>query len=206
MGSLLPTSVLSKTCQPNCSLPSQGLQLSDSQQLVHPAALGRRPEEQRGERLHQQNLQLPAQVCGHGTAEPRISQEPLHLAITASRSVCSISFFFVFFFSLSASECHTMCCVTLPVLSGLCAAGLSRENPSSIFHDYFIPSFIYKKSTLLAILPPWHRILTEPACVREICGEKEDSPAKLESCKNNLFYVSQIVIENHKIHNIYLLL
>lgn len=45
----------------------QGLQLSDTQQLVHPAALGRRPEEQRGERLHQQNLQLPAQVSQHAT-------------------------------------------------------------------------------------------------------------------------------------------
>lgn len=45
--------------------PPQGLQLSDTQQLVHPAALGRRPKEQRGERLHQQNLQLPAQVSQH---------------------------------------------------------------------------------------------------------------------------------------------
>lgn len=40
----------------------QGLPCTDTQWLLHPATLGRRPEEQRRKPHHQPNLQLPAQV------------------------------------------------------------------------------------------------------------------------------------------------
>lgn len=90
--------------------PPQGLQLSDTQQLVHPAALGRRPEEQRGERLHQQNLQLPAQVSQHAahgsrrrylgsSRNPSTSPSPLaHLCLPSHLSH--------FFFFVCVSQCH----------------------------------------------------------------------------------------------------
>lgn len=106
--------------------PLQGLQLSDTQQLVHPAALGRRPEEQRGQRLHQQNLQLPAQV---GTAEgggaAAFPRNPHHLAITASRSVSSIPSFCC----LRLLVPHS---VTPPVLSGVCATGFAKGSISGL--------------------------------------------------------------------------
>lgn len=90
--------------------PPQGLQLSDTQQLVHPAALGRRPEEQRGERLHQQNLQLPAQVSQHAAHGSRrrylgSSRNP-STSPSLLAHLCLPSHLSHFFF-VCVSQCHT---------------------------------------------------------------------------------------------------
>lgn len=76
----------------------QGLYCSDTQWLIHPATLGRRPEEQRRKRLHQPNPQLPAQVsfcrdtniCQnlHRSSDHQISVPSDLMFLSITRSTC----------------------------------------------------------------------------------------------------------------------